>query len=406
MTSLLPDGGPKEPIEGSGQRPCIIYVSSSVYVFLSFFMERLEAMVRRGFEVVLISPEDGPMERFEALGVEHVRIPLGRTTDVGVAAVTWLLLTTQFIERKPVLVHSQTTTVHLVTAMAARAAGVPVCVSTVHGHFQTGLEHVMPGALAAPVSWACGAYYKQLAKLVDAYIVINSHEARWAQDFVDEDKLVWLRGGVGVQLGVFGGQSGRQEARRRLRLEGRRVFGFVGRLIDHKARDVLKIADRIQRALPEATFLAVLLGQGEPELEQGLRQRVEEGRSIVVLRDRDHDEMPLVYRALDVLLLPSRREGASTVLMEAAAMRVPAVAYRIAGTQDIVDDGQTGHLVELGAVEAAATAAVELLRSPSRRREMGAAARAKAQAQFSRDAVCDEVFGLYDKLIDQKIRWQ
>ena len=59
----------------------------------------------------------------------------------------------------------------------------------------------------------------------------------------------------------------------------------------------------------------------------------------------DMKEMPRLYRAMDLLALPTYREGFNTVLLEAAAMELPVVASRVPGCTDGVIDGETGALV-------------------------------------------------------------
>ncbi len=400
-------GARSSAAEEEGGGPTVVYVASSAYVFLNFFLERLRAMRARGFSVVVCCPEDGPVGRFEAEGFEWVRIPMERSVNPAAAAVTWLLLHSLFIERAPLIVHSHTTTVHLIAALAARSAGVPVCVATIHGHYETGLDALVGASRAAVVTPLAGLYAAQVGRLVDAYLVINATERRSveARGLVPAEKIHLIEGGVGVDLRRFDGGSGRLEARRRLRLpEGQRQLGFIGRLKDHKARDLWAIIDRVQQAEPDVGVLLALVLDGDAPLERGLAERVEAGRAIVVVRDRAPEEMPLIYKALDVLALPSYREGASTVLMEAAAMRVPAVAYDIAGTRDLIEPGRTGQLTPVGDPEALAGAALELLRSSTARRDMGAAARARAAARFDRDRVQDQVFALYDRLLDVKVR--
>ena len=386
-------------------KPSIAYVASSTYVFQNFFMETLREIKARGFDVLLFSPADGPLGQFEHEGFEHIRIPMSRSTNPVSAAVTWLLLHSAFIERRPVIVHSHTTTVHLLSAMAARSAGVPISVATVHGHYDTGMDQLVGRARAGLLAPMTERYAKAVARRVDAYIVINQTEADRFESVVPPEKLHLVEGGVGVDLSLFGGSSGKREARRRLRLpESQRQVGFVGRLIDHKARDLFEIIDRIQREAPGTGALLALLPGGDPDLEERLGRRIAQGRDIVVLRNRAPREMAMVYRCMDALLLPSYREGASTVLMEAAAMRIPTVAYDVAGTRDIVDDGRTGLLVSVGDRAAFARAAGALLESSTRRRNMGIAARARAVSAFDREKTLEHTLSLYDRLIDTIVR--
>lgn len=84
----------------------------------------------------------------------------------------------------------------------------------------------------------------------------------------------------------------------------------------------------------------------------------------------------------DVFVLPSFAEGVPVVLMEAMASRTPAVASRIAGVPELLEDGVTGFTVQPGDGEGLVAAIAELLEDPEQRREMGEAGRAKVQAEF------------------------
>lgn len=93
-----------------------------------------------------------------------------------------------------------------------------------------------------------------------------------------------------------------------------------------------------------------------------------------------------LWRAADVFVLPTRAEAFGMVLQEAAAAGVPAIATRLNATPEIVEDGRTGLLVTRGDVAALADAMQALAASPALRREIGRAARARAERLWSIDA--------------------
>ena len=95
-------------------------------------------------------------------------------------------------------------------------------------------------------------------------------------------------------------------------------------------------------------------------------------------------------RHLDVLVAPSVREPAGTVLLEAMAAGTPVVATRVGGLPEVVLDGETGLLVEPGSPEALAHAVLRVL---AERERMGAAAAAHAR-RFSADVYADRVEAL------------
>ncbi len=100
----------------------------------------------------------------------------------------------------------------------------------------------------------------------------------------------------------------------------------------------------------------------------------------------------------DLLCLPSYREGFGSVVIEAAAMGVPAVASRVVGLVDAVVNGQTGVLVPVKDVEALRRALAKMLSAPAIRRRMGSAARERAVRDFDsrivHGMVCEEYLKL------------
>ena len=91
--------------------------------------------------------------------------------------------------------------------------------------------------------------------------------------------------------------------------------------------------------------------------------------------------------AADVLLLPSEQESFGLAALEAMACEVPVIASRVGGVPEVVTDGETGFLSEVGDVEKMANDAARLLSDPELRREMGKRARESAVALPDRNVV-------------------
>lgn len=103
--------------------------------------------------------------------------------------------------------------------------------------------------------------------------------------------------------------------------------------------------------------------------------------------------------ASDVLALPSYREGFGTVVLEAAAVGLPAVASRIYGLVDAIQDQVTGLLFPVGDVAALCSSMEAMLVDSGRRHEMGDAARQRVLADFSADAVSEAWLAEYRVLL-------
>jgi glycosyltransferase involved in cell wall biosynthesis len=109
------------------------------------------------------------------------------------------------------------------------------------------------------------------------------------------------------------------------------VIGYVGRLTRFKGVDVLGAAFRdLLGAVPEARLLIVGRGEEETNLRYTLRDPFAD-RNVHIEPDVDHDSLPEWYRAMDVMVMPSRYENFSNAVVEAMACGVPVVASDVGG---------------------------------------------------------------------------
>lgn len=150
----------------------------------------------------------------------------------------------------------------------------------------------------------------------------------------------------------------------------------------------IPVAIKAWPAVKQRFPTAVLALTGGGELEGELRRLVADlglGDSVNFVGVRT--DMPEVYRAADVVVLPSTHgENLPTVLIEASATACAIAASRVGGIPDIVLDGATGLLFEPGSADGLAEAVCHLLDDVELRRRMGAAASERARTEFSATA--------------------
>jgi phosphatidyl-myo-inositol dimannoside synthase len=184
--------------------------------------------------------------------------------------------------------------------------------------------------------------------------------------------------------------------RERFGLDGRPLVVCVSRLVPRKGQDVLIEAMRSVRArVPDAALL--LVGDG-PERDALTRAAATEPSGAVTLAgEATAEDLPAFYAAADVFAMPCRSrfagfeiEGLGIVFLEAAASGKPVVAGRSGGAEEAVVDEQTGLLVEGAEPKAVALAMARLLQDGDLARRMGAAGRARVEAEFTwqRSAEC------------------
>lgn len=190
----------------------------------------------------------------------------------------------------------------------------------------------------------------------------------------------------------------RRAARNKLGLlpDGRWVAG-VGRLNPQKNFTLfLDVAARLARRFPDVRFL--LAGNG-PE-ESALKGRMREiGLHDRVVFSGYVADSRLVYRAADVLLMPSLFEGLPMTLLEAMAMDLPVVASRLDGMAEVLQDGQNGLLVASGDTKGFEAAVARLLEDDVFATAIKRAARLTIEAGYSVEGMTQAVEAVYDRLL-------
>lgn len=162
----------------------------------------------------------------------------------------------------------------------------------------------------------------------------------------------------------------------------RRRILFVGRMAPEKNVPVLLEAVRRLRAADVALHLD-LAGSGElqPRFE-ALARRLGVEQDVTFLGQQTLAEIGALCRAATVLALPSSREALGKVIVEAGLCGLPAVASRIGGIPEVVEDGVTGLLVAPGDAAALAAALRRLIESPCLAERLGQAARERFGREY------------------------
>ena len=106
--------------------------------------------------------------------------------------------------------------------------------------------------------------------------------------------------------------------------------------------------------------------------------------------------------ACDVLLLPSEQESFGLAALEAMACEEPVIASRVGGIPEVVTDGETGFLSEVGDVEKMANDAARLLSDPEMRQAMGKRARESAITRYRTDIVIPQYLDFYKQVLKRK----
>jgi glycosyltransferase involved in cell wall biosynthesis len=347
---------------------------------------RLRALRKAGFHVTLVSSPGELLHRTAAAeGVEEIAIPMERRIApladlVSLARLCWLLL-----RLRPDMTEFSTPKAGLLGTLAAYLCRVPRRIYMLRGlkfETTTGLKRLLLLAM------------ERLAAACAQVVLCNSESMRaeaLALGLAPAAKLHLLGEGSSNGVDVARFSSGQSDVRNQLGLPlAAPVIGFVGRLTRDKGLpELIEAFDTILKSQPDAHLLLVgWFDASEDALSGALRDRIL-NHSRIHCTGFVADTAPY-YRAMDLMVLPTWREGFPNVVLEAAATGIPVITTLSTGSRDSVVPEVTGLLIPPGYPEAISEAVLKLLRNPERRRRMGEAARTWILEHF----VDERVLGL------------
>jgi len=191
-------------------------------------------------------------------------------------------------------------------------------------------------------------------------------------------------------------EAARAEARLRLAAPDQAVLIHLSNFRPVKrVTDVVKVFARIVREIPAQL---VLVGDGpERSAAEWLARDLNIQHNIHFLgkQERVNELLPLA----DLLLMPSELESFGLAALEAMACKVPSIATRVGGVPELIDDGITGLLFNVGDVDAMAQGALALLTDRPRLEQMRTDARKTAQTRFCSTLVLPQYIAYYEKVI-------
>ena len=358
---------------------------------------RLRTLREAGFRVTLVSSPGTLLTRTAAQeGVESVAIPMRRGMAPAADLLSLLRLCWLLWRLKPEMTEFSTPKAGLLGSVAAMLCGVPSRVYLLRGlrlETSTGIKRCI--LLAA----------ERVASACSHVVLCNSESLRnqaLALRVASEDKLRLLGSGSsnGVDVERFSPGPGTLRARLGLPPDAP-VVGFVGRLTRDKGLpELVEAFDAILAARPQAHLLLVgWFDASEDALGSALRSRIK-NHPHIHMTGYVADTAPY-YRAMDVMVLPTWREGFPNVVLEAAASGIPVVTTLCTGSRDAVVPEVTGLLIPPGYPVAIREAVLQLLYNPERCCRMGEAARAWVMENYINDRVQGLTVRCYKSLLER-----
>ena len=301
-----------------------------------------------------------------------------------------------FRRRPPDIVHTHSGKAGLLGRLAARRAGVPIVLHTIHGPSFGPFQ----GALA---NLAFRSAERLAARCTDHFVTVAHAMARQYMDAGIGAPGQFTRIRSGFDLGPFMGAQRNPALAAKLGLQpGDFVIGKVARLFRLKGHDELFAAlPAILQRIPNARVLLVGDGPDRARYEAMAACPPLAGR-VVFAGLVPASEVASCLALMDVLVHLSRREGLARVLPQAMAAGIPVVATDCDGASEACIDGQTGFLVRPDAPELLVDRLGILAGSASLGRAMAERGRRMVQAEFATERMVDSLEALYREWLARK----
>lgn len=161
--------------------------------------------------------------------------------------------------------------------------------------------------------------------------------------------------------------------------------------------DVIETFARVSRALPARLLM---IGDGpERSAAEFLAMRLGIGDRVDFVGKQDNVNELLALS--DLMLMPSEMESFGLAALEAMACRVPAVATRVGGVPELIEDGVNGLLYEIGDVDGMAAGAISILTDPAKLERLSNAARRTAQDHFCASRIIPHYERYYERVLSE-----
>ena len=322
----------------------ICHVANSSFAVKSLLVPQLKFLIKEGYDVSAACAEGKWSDEIKKEGIKVKNINFSRNVLSSSHFIAFLQLFFYFKKEKFDIVHTHNPVPGLLGQLAAKFAGVPIIINTIHGFYFTDNTPAFKRKVFIFLE-------KVAAKCSTLIFSQNKEDIKTAvkEEICSPEKIRYL--GNGINIDKFNIERFSKdfiiEKKKELGLkDNSKIIGIVARMVKEKGYlELFEACKNIFEKIPDAFLLAI--GPEEPGKKDGFNQSIVKDYGIedkvIFLGERnDVDEL---YPLMDVFVLPSHREGFPRSLIEASAEKIPIVATNIRGCREAVDNNKTGILI-------------------------------------------------------------
>lgn len=380
----------------------ICHVTSIDFTLKFMLQNKLRFLKNQGYEVYAVCSPGKWTKDIEKQGIKVKTITIKRKMSPISDLIAFWKLFFYFRKEKFHLIHTHTLKPEFWAQIAAKLAGVPIIVNTIHGFiFGEGpisfkqRFFIFLQRIAARYSDVIFSVSEAMINTAIEKKICEPHLLRYLGRDIDTNRFNALRFSKEFIL----------NKKKQLGIEpNRRIIGIVARLVQEKG--YLELFQAFRKVLDKfPNTLLLVVGPGESEkrdaIDPEIVKRYNIQNNVIFLGERtDIDE---IYSLMDIFVLPTHREGVGASILEASAMERPVIVTDTGGCPEAVEHGKTGILIPLKDVEKLSQAIIYLFNNPEKAREMGILGRRKILKEFNEALIFDRMKTEYQRLINEKL---
>jgi len=369
--------------------PRLLYLITEDWYFWSHRLDLARAAREAGYDVIVATRVTDHGERIRGEGFQLEPLEMVRRSRNPLREVIAVAELVRLYRRvKPVVVHHVAMKPILYGSLAAWLTRVPSVINAF-----AGLGYAFMDERNGLLRWCVKTAFRTVLRL--------SHSVTLVQNQDDQDRLVGegvvpasrarIIAGSGIDVAAYSMQP---------QPSGIPVVVLPARMLwDKGVGEFVEAAKRLKQKGVHVRF--ILVGRRDEHNPAAIPEiRLKEWVQAGVVEWWGHrEDMPAVYAAAMLVVLPSYREGLPKVLLEAAACGKAIVATDVPGCREIVRDRFNGLLVASKDSTALAAAIEELLSDQALREVMGQRSRTRVLAEWSSPRITEQVLGLYRDMV-------
>lgn len=373
----------------------IIIVCHCTWYLYNFRYELLKEFNKKGYKLILLSPLDKYHKKIKRFFIKSNRLLLFRGSENPILEIITILnLLFLYLKYKPIMIHHFSIKPSIYGGIAARLIGTKYVINHITGLGPSFFSNRIKINLLNNILKPLYRFSFNYSKAINIFHNNPDKETLINKKLTSIKKSVVIKGS-GVDAHYFNIKSKKTIFNQRVRIL------FPARII--KEKGVLELVTACKE-LWESDYKFTLCIAGEIDKKNN---SCLDNKDLMLLHKNKNidflgksDNILEVYKTIDIVILPSWREGLSKSILEAASMSLPIITSDVPGCNDIIKNNYSGILVKPRSASQLKKAIKFFLENPSIAIKYGERARETVLAEFTDKIINNQIIRLYEKLLD------